>query len=293
MAETIISSIAEIVPAEMISDVIMQKQIDAMVAAPLAFNVRLPERSGKVFNFPKLDKDVAEDLSTETTSATAVELTFSETSCTVAVVAIAREQGKLASRVNRLGPDGLLALKVNDAASLLAEMLDDDVVALFSSITDSVGASGQNATMANLAACIATQRANMAFGSLAFILDDQQANDVVADAMATTATPFSGGSNQSILNSRVDGFLGDFLGAPIVYTGLCDTANGGADVVGACIVRGDTNPERASLGVVRLWEVEMDEEVNALKLTRTNVWNSCQGAALIGDEYSVKLVTDA
>jgi hypothetical protein len=293
MAVTTSTSVAEIVPTEVISDIIMAKQIDAMVAAPLAFNVRLPVGSGATFAFPKLDKDVGEDLATEETSATANELTFSETTCTVAVVALARENAKKQLRTNRLGPDGMLALQVNDAAENLAEMLDDDVVALFTSITDSIGTSGQNATLANLAAMVATQRANMARGSLAFVLDTQQANDITAEMLSTASSLFSGGQNQSLMNSRVDGYLGDFIGAPVLYTGLCDTANGDADVVGACIVRGDTNPERASIGVVRLWDVEMDEEVNAKKLTTTKVWNACQGAALIGDEYSVKLVTDA
>lgn len=289
--ETIISTLTEIVPAEFLPDVLMMYQIDAMVVAPYSWSVSLPERSGKTFNFPKLVKDTASDITTEgTTTAAATELETTETSVTVAQVAISRENSKLVERTNRYGADGLLAIEMRDSALLLAEMVDDDLVGLFGSITDAVGTSGENLTVANMLEAIATQRANTARGQLAFVLDDQQANDLCAELATTGAAFFNGGNGQSLLSARVDGYLGNFLGAEVVYTGLCDHAGG--NVTGACIVRGDTNPERASLGYVRLWDGEMEEVPDPEKLTKTRTWNSAYGVGLIGDDFSVEITTD-
>jgi len=293
MAVTTGTSITEIVPAEFISDVIMAHAIDVMVAAPLAYQVDLKEGSGKVFNFPMVDKDTAADITTEgTTDLTSEEFTFSETSVTVAAVGILRDNTKLAERTNRLGEQGLLALQMQNAAELIAEMIDDDLVGKFSSITDSVGTSGVDLTVANMLSAISSQRTNKARGNLAFILDDQQATDLAADVSADAASVFVGNAHQSVLGSSLDGRMGMFMGSPVYYSNLCDTANTGANVVGACIVTGDT-PSHASLGLVSLWGVEMDEEPNVSKLTRERAFTACYGVGLIGDAYSTKIVTDA
>lgn len=289
--ESIISTLTEVVPAEFLPDILMQYQIDAMVVAPFAWAVSLPERSGKTFNFPQLVKDVATDITTEgTTEADATELETVETSVTVAQVALTRENSKLVERTNRYGADGLLAIEVRDAGMLLAEMVDDDLVALFGSITDAVGTSGADCTVANMLEAIAVERANNALGELAFVFDDQQANDVVTDLSVTGAAFFTGGNGHSLLSARANGHLGNFLGSEVVYTGLCD--HGGGNVTGALIVRGDTNPERASLGYVRLWDAEMEEVPKPKKLTKERTWNSAYGVGLIGNDFSCEITTD-
>lgn len=289
--ETTITSITEIVPAEMISDLVMLEARDAMVVAPLAYAVKLPEGSGKTFNFPRLDGDVGEDITTEgTTSLSNVELTFAETSVTVAQVGMLRETTKFAERTNKLGEAGLLALDIGHAGRALAEMIDDDLCALFGSITDSVGATGVDLSVANMLEAVSKQRINCSNGKLVFVLDDQQANDLSLAVGASGAQLFSGG-NTGIVNTRVDGKMGDFLGSEVFYTNLTDST-GGTDVIGACLVDGRATPGRASLGLVSLWNAEMEEDKNIALVTRKRAWTSAYGVGLIGDAFSVKIVTD-
>lgn len=293
--ETTSTSVTEIVPAEMINDVIGMYAVDAMVVAPLARNVDLPWGSGKTMPFPFLDKDTGVDVTTEgTTVIPNNELTLSEVVITSAQVGLKRETTKFGSRINKLGPGGLLALQMRDAATLLAEMVDDDLCALFTSITDIVTAGvGSNLTVAHVLQAIAENRKNLARGTLAIVLDDQQALDFYLAVGATAATPFTGTANQSVLNARTDGFLGNFVGADIFYSSLCDTTNTGANVSGACIVRGDSAPEYASLGVVRLWDVEMDEVVNPGRVTTERAWTAAYGVGLLADRFSVEINSDA
>lgn len=293
MTMTTTTSAVELVPAEMISDVIIAKAIDKMVVAPLALEVDQGEAHGLVHNFPQLDKDVGADITVEgTTDVTMEELTFTETSVTIAQVAIGRHTTKLVERSNRLGAAGFLSLMVADAASLLAEMIDDDLCALFASFTASWGTTTIDLTVADMLVAIGKQRTGKAFGDVNFILDDQAALDLTVDVGSSTASIFNGTANQGVLNARVDGFLGPFLQAPVWYTNLTDTANAGADVVSACIVNGRSTPEHASLGLVTLWAGEMDEITDVDKIARKRAFSSAYGVGLIS-QYGSKGITDA
>lgn len=291
-SETLVLSVTEIVPAEFISDIVMAKAIDVMVVAPLAREVNLPEGSGKTYNFPALDKDDAADI-TEGTGLSNNELTLSETSVTVAQVGILREVSKLALRTNRFGEAGLMSIVAMDAAELLAEMIDDDLVGLFPSITNSVGTTTLDLTVANMVEAIGKLRTGKARGQIEFVLDDQQALDLTTAVAASGSTPFTGTAHQSVLSARLDGMVGEFLGARVWYSNLCETANGAADVVGAAIINGRMNPAHASLGLVSLWGVEMEEQIDVAKVTTKRAFTSCYGVGLTAAAFSCKIVTDA
>lgn len=119
----------------------------------------------------------------------------------------------------------------------------DDFAALFASLSQSVGSSGTNISVANLIAAfqgIRTSGANA--DALVGILDTQQANDL-EDALLTAN---AAAAIFALSADRVIGYLPGanaginpgrqvmtFRGAPIFVSGLTDTANGAADVVGA------------------------------------------------------------
>jgi hypothetical protein len=290
-SETTTTQITEIVPAERISDLVMAYAIDAMVAAPLCREVMLPGGAGKIFNFVQSDKDTAADV-TEGNTMSNDAFTLSETAVTIATVGILRSVTKLASRTNQLGEAGLLQLLIDDASMLIAEMIDDDIVGLFGSITRSVGTSGSDLTIANCVAAIAGQRTGKARGEMAFVFDDQQQLDLMTAVVGSTATPFVG-ANQSILNGRLDGLMGTFLGIPAYVTNLTETANAGADVVGALVVNGQTNPSHASLGLVIGWGPEMTTETPANLIGKLHGFDAAYGVGLVGDGFSTKIVTDA
>lgn len=120
----------------------------------------------------------------------------------------------------------------------------DDFAALFASLSQSVGSSGVNISVANMIAAfqgIRTSGANA--DAMVAILDNQQANDLEDALIATNAAA----AVFALSADRLIGYLPGpgagsvnaarqvmtFRGAPVFNTGLTDTANGGADVVGA------------------------------------------------------------
>jgi hypothetical protein len=115
----------------------------------------------------------------------------------------------------------------------------------------------------------------------------------VAQAAATSTTI------NSLMMPSVDGstdsaYLGTFFMAPVWQTGLCDTANTAANVVGACFIRGDTNPTTAWGGACMVRDVRTEMarpeiEKRETKFVGTAKW----GVAQIAAESAVKIVTDA
>lgn len=290
--QTTRTAITEIVPAEVIADRMIAKTQDQMVIAPLAWEVTLGEGQGSTFNFPQLDKDTAEDVTEGSTTIALEEMTLSETSVTVQQVAIGREPTKIAERTNRLGRSGFLALQVSDAAGLLAEMIEDDMAALFSSFSNTAGTSGADLTVVDMLTAIGKQRTAKARGEIHFVLDDQAALDLTIDAGTSAASLFNSNEANGVVSSMLNGQLGPFLRAPVWYTNLTDTANGAADVVSGCFCDGRANPEYASIGLVLLWVAEMDEVKVPTKLTTQRVWSTAFGVGKIS-AYNTKLVTDA
>lgn len=120
----------------------------------------------------------------------------------------------------------------------------DDFAALFASLSTSVGSSGVNLSIANMVAAfqgIRTSGANA--DAMVGILDNVQANDL-EDALVSTnaaAAVFALSADRLIgyMPGTGPGSVNPgrqvmtFRGAPIFNTGLTDTANAAADVVGA------------------------------------------------------------
>lgn len=295
--ESTTTSATEIVNSEWIDPMIGDYMRDVLVVASddVCKVVDVQGKSTKTVAFPVWEKDTAVDIGTEgTTTLSANDLTLAETAVTVAQVGILREPTKLLERTIMGGEAGLVQYIAEDGGYLCKEMLEDDCCALFPSITLSVGSTGVDLTIANMIEALGKRRTAKAppGSSPMFILDDQQTVDFTTALGATTGTLWSGGQNQSAMQSmaKTDGTLGDFLGAPIRYTNMTDTANAGADVVGALLNVGGKNP---SIGIVVLWMPELDKELNVAKSTRLYAINACWGAGLINDGVSVKLVTDA
>ena len=69
--------------------------------------------------------------------------------------------------------------------------------------------------------------------------------------------------------------------------------NTGANVVGACFVRGDTNPTSACFGGVMTRDIQVKSDYN-VRARSTDVGCTAKwGVGEIADESGVKLVTDA
>ena len=290
---TTITSLTELVPAETIGEAVMEYAHDAMPVAGLCREVQMPLQGGKVYAWPRWVQDAHEDITTEgTTAITDTELETTESTTTIAQIGLGRQLTKFVQKTNQLGPAALLQHLVMDAATTLAPAIEDDIVALFASITDSVGTSGVDFSVTNYLQALAEQRTNNVIGQLEFILADIQVTDLQASGGASGAATLTS-NGASIVNANTGGFQGTLFGANIWRSSLCDTANANADRVGACINNGRLSPTRPSLGLVMLWFGEMEPDKDIWLLTDKFAWSAAYGCTLVGDAYSCKIVTDA
>lgn len=288
-APTTTTTLTELVNAEFINPAILSYAVDFTVAAPFNNWLDLRGRATKVGSFPRWVLDTAEDVG-EITNLTSVALETTAVNITAAEIGLLRRVTDAAVEETIIGRQ-LFDFLVRDSGVLAAVSLDDDIVALYTSFSTSVGTSGSNLTIANMVEAQAQIRKNKMRGTPVYVLDDQQASDYQAAQAADTGTTMPG---LMVPSTTLDnGFLGTFFGNEVWQTGLTDTANTGANVVGACYIRGDTNPTSAAIGAVMTRDVrtELDRDIQARKtiFAMTAKW----GVGEIADESGVGIVTDA
>jgi len=288
---TTVTTLTELVYAEAINDIIMDYAIDYTVAAPFVYWKDLRGMATKVGSFPRKVLDTASDTG-ETTDLTSVAFETTAVNITAAEIGLFRRLTYAAVEETTLGA-ALFDLLVDDSGRLAAVSLDDDIGALFASLSTSVGSSGTDLSIANMVQAQATVRKNKMKGRLVYVLDDQQASDLQAAQAAATSTTINGMMSPSITGGTESPYLGTFFGAEVWQTGLCDTANTGANVVGACFIRGDTNPASACFGgvVTRDVMVEFDKVIQSRQ--HLFVMSAKWGVGEIADESGCKIVTDA
>ncbi len=291
--ETTTTSLTEIVAAEFIDPLIMAYTIDAFVAIGLSYEVSLRNQPTKVAAMTRWIKDAGGDVTTEgTTTLANTLLETEEATATVGVTGILRTVTDLSAEANMLGPVGLQQFIAQDGGTLMAEMMEDDLLAKFTSITNAVGLATTDLAIADMVSAICKRRTLNARGPCAFVLDDQQALDLSTALVGSSAQIFSGGANQSIMNGESTGLLGTFLGVPVYYSNLTDTSNTGASVNGALITT-NAAPLYASLGHAVKWDPRLKTEPNVALVSQLYAITACYGVALRYDTTAVKVKTDA
>lgn len=255
-------SLTELVQAETVNLSIKDFLIDLPVISPLAEYVNMTGKGTRVHSFPLWVKDTGADL-TEAEAMTATELETTQVSVTIAQVGILREVTTFVAETSVISPQELFAKIREDGVKLVIEMLEDDLAALFASLTGAtIGTSGSDLSLANIVESAAKARTLKLRGQLAGVLDDQQGYDLMAAVMASTATGLNGNIDQSVLNASTDGYIGSLLRIPFFVTNLTDTANGAADVVGALFVTGASNAAHCPISFCDLGPPKMLQDVN-------------------------------
>lgn len=294
MAETptTTTTLTELQYNEFINPAILDYAIDFTVAAPFLNWLDLRGRGTIVGSFPRWILDATTDLTNEVTDMTSVALETTAVNITGAEIGIFRRITDASVESTIIGA-ALFDFLIMDSARLCAVSLDDDICALFPSLSTSVGTTTVNLTLANMVEAQATVRSNKMRGSLVYILDDQQALDYQSAQAAATSTTINGMMSMNMTGSSDNAYLGTFMMAPVWQTGLCDTDASGADVIGACFIRGDTNPRQAAFGGVMVRDVvtEWDRDLpsRATMFGCTAKW----GVGEISDESGCKIETDA
>lgn len=182
--------------------------------------------------------------------------------------------------------------------------VDDDFCALFASLSTSVGVSGSDLTVAQLLSAFTgiRVRGNPAPDGLAAVLSNTQAEDVEAALIATSSSVavYAGAADRFLAaapgpnNGLTNGHVMYFRGNPVYASGLCDTANAGADDVGAAFVPSTAaNDEFATFGLVmkRLPRLETQRDASARS---TELVLTMRVAPFeLRDLSGAKIVTDA
>jgi hypothetical protein len=252
--ETDTTSLTELLTPSVVEQTIQDYLIDANVISPLVKYRNIAGLGTKVVNYPTWTKDSGSDI-TESTGLTAnTLLETSHVQVTAAQVGILREITDFVAATNVLGEQALFDAVVSDGVALCKEMLEDDLAALFASLTGAlVGTDAADFSIANFVEAIAKLRTIKARGQYVCVLDDQAAYDLMAAVAASAATGLNNNVDQSVLNAGSDGYVGSLMGVPVWMTNLTDTDSSAADVISAMFVSGSSNPKYCPLAWTELW----------------------------------------
>lgn len=290
MAKTTKTTLTELVNSEMINPAIQEYAVERSVAAPFMYWKDVRGKGTNTVSFPRLVADAVAkpgettDLTSEALETTSVEISGTE-------IGLYRVLTDSAAQENILGAM-IFNLLVRDAGRLAAKSLDDDIVALFLSISGQVGdTSSDPMTIAFLVQALARIYSGNMEGTPTVVLAHIQAEDLIAAHAASNATMLNGRFNIADTNSQ--GYVGSMYGASIWRSGLCDTVNTGANVVGCAFIRGDTDPMSAAFGAVLTRDVTT-ELGRIVKGRATEFGMSAKwGVGELIDESAQKIVSDA
>jgi len=234
-------------------------------------------------------------------SNTAAALT--QATITAIEMGIMREITDRALRSTVTGFD-LISELANDNARILTTALEDDIVGLFSSLSNTAGSTGVDMTLANLDTAIIgiARRGVRAPDGLVGVLDDEQIDNFQAAVRGeNAASEIHPGSNDRFMdiqrdlnNGLTDARMARYKNINLYMCGLCDTANTGADVVGAVFVPWTAANDRMScFGLAWADMLTFATERNESKRSTEIVTTQDVAPGELLDVAGVQIVTDA
>lgn len=244
----------------------------------------------------------AEYNATEATSLTAVELTTSDSSFSVAEYGISRKLSYTAAEDTIAGD--VLGHIIADAARILQTAANDDGCALFASFTGASGTTNVALTIADLDDALYDIAERGIMGSLVGILGHTQTRHALSAVQATGANTavYPGAADRMMaVNAEAnqgrneEGRTFQYKGVDYYRSGLVDSANAAVDEVGALFVRGDdmANMPHAAVGQSSrrpfMIETDTDIEARVIKVVASMRW----GCGLLINGAGQKVVTKA
>jgi len=198
----------------------------------------------------------------------------------------------------------LISTILSDAASILMTAANDDGCALFAGLSNSSGSTGVDLSIANVDDALYALAERSILGSMVGVLDNQQMRDFFAALQATgTSMAVYAGAADRMMAASFEGSQGrNEAGETLRYknvlfhrSGLTDTANAAADVVGAIFLDGrdPANFDLCTFGQASKRpfraETQRDASLRATEIVCTMRW----GCGELQDGSGQKLVTDA
>jgi hypothetical protein len=240
---------------------------------------------------------------TEATALSNTAFTLTQATITAAELGIAREISDSSLEDVITGFD-LISEIVNDNARILMTALEDNAVALFGSLANSVGTDGSNMTLANLDSGIIgiAKRGVRAPDGLVGILDDEQEDDFMAAIRTTGSTNVVYDATfdrfmqieRDMNNGLTDGRFALYRSVNLYRSGLTDTNGSGASVMGALFVP-DTpaNTRMACFGIVWARGLTFGTQRQEKRRTTEIVTTIRAGVSELLDVAGVLVQTDA
>jgi hypothetical protein len=182
MAATTLTTLTEITNSQWIERVILDYARNFTPTIDFVRWVDLTKASGRASNqaaFPRWVLDAVAS-ATEATQLTTTELETTETTVDCSEVGIYRRVSDQSVESGILG-DSLYDFLVRDSAELVALDVENTIVALFTGVTNSVGTSGSDLTIANMVEAQATVRKALMRGQLVYVQSDPSGSDVRSD----------------------------------------------------------------------------------------------------------------
>ena len=227
---------------------------------------------------------------TDGTGLSNTALTQANTTVTASEVGILRHVTKKGARFHVRGEAGVHAMTMEDGRKLCLEKMETDACAQWANASTSVGTSGANLTLANLADAVSQAAINKARGPMFFALSTYQSRDARRAVIASSATILSFIGGASLMNKSDDtGYVGQFAGHPVYETNLAPAAS--SDKVGVFSVDGYAKPENAPTGCALGWMPEVEQVDTPQMPGKQIAVTACYGFGEISDFNYVKIVT--
>ncbi len=290
MAETQSSSLSGTIHTQIIENLIIAYQYDDVVVTPFFRFKSIADATTTAAVFPRLVKSTGPTAGTPASEVTALattELTTTSATVTVARVGIARELTTTAAEDSVVGRSLYAQGFVLDAARLYGEFFDTASTALFTSVSNEVGATGTTLSVATMVSAVGRQRAGKAKGPQVISLHDNQLKQLQQAQAAATATPWA-----TFYSPSGDGsaFGGYFMNAPVWASGLNPTSTG--DRMGCIFTIGNgagARPEFCAFAFVVKRMPSSLTETNILM--DSNIWASFSRTAVgeVADNFATAI----
>lgn len=246
--ETQSSSLSGTIYAKVIEMGVIAYQYDDLTITPYFRFKSIADERTTTASFVRWVKSTGPTSGTptnETTALTPTELTTTSVDIAVGRVGIAREITTTAMEDSVVGRSLDVQGLIMDAARLYGEYFDTQSADLFSTLTASVGATGQALSIATMVSAVGQQRTNKAKGPTVISLHDNQLKQLQQAQAATTGTAWSTFYTPNAVGGQFGGY---FMGCPIWSSAVHETSTG--DRLGAIWVDGQAAPEFSAFGFV-------------------------------------------
>lgn len=270
-----------------ISDVVLDALMAAVVTPPLLDHYDLSGRPSKAVDIPKADKFTAAAVS-EGVEVANTALTTTKATLTASEVAI------MATITDVLEVSDIPAAhgaRLRQLGRAMADKLDIDVTALAAGFSTTVGTTTVNLALADILSAIFTLEAANAPKPYVGVLHPVQIADLRTALASQSAAIFPGngirGGTNELGPAGSPGFFGPWFGIDFYFSTNVATANGGEDRAGMIFSK------NYALGMVEKWAAKVVPMYWPPIRGWVLVASAMYGVGEIEDTAGVKVVTDA